>query len=129
MRIEIFHNETPREADHLSADNGTACGRFWGFCTNCWLLKVQQFDTNQFPRSEAWDQRLLNELFRAMQNEMADAPNEFMQRVQPERTRSLSVGDVVVLDEDAAFVVAGVGFEPVDPADVRRAVENYLPAA
>jgi hypothetical protein len=130
--VSVFHQVTFTDEDRrerLNDHDGTQygmtqepgkdgpCGLFWGFCTQCSVKQVAEFTTD-LTGTDA-----LDKVYQQMQNGIEEVGITSL-GWQPAETRSLSVGDVVVLD-DQAFVVAGMGFHQVDLADVRRAVENY----
>lgn len=111
--VTIIHNHgavTPdrRERQDHSNDNGDPCGVFWDFCSNCIARVEYSYET---------DRTELEQIYR--DNNAVDGTE---QNVIHER-RSLSVGDVVVVG-DEAHKVARMGFEPVDPAVVARALKN-----
>lgn len=118
----IVHNQTIATADGMSVlrhDNpeGEPCGPFWGFCENCVATVVTGFESD----------RDLEAIYTSLQNGIGSR--------NPERTRSLSVGDVIVFHSDPfgghpkeeAFVVAPTGFRPVALKTVRTALDNEVP--
>jgi hypothetical protein len=121
MKATIYHNTYAiGMLDNIlnghKNEEDKPCGPFWNTCTNCTMKPVAQIEVAD--QAEVMD--LLETIFHGMQNGIGN--------LNPPQTRSLSVGDVVVLHQDGgdeAWVVASMGFKPTDLADTLRGVDNY----
>jgi hypothetical protein len=80
--------------------NETVGSMFWAYHPDA-ILRCAYRGTMELP---ADDQQALNQIFSAFNRD--ERPDGY-------RDRSLSVGDVVTLDSQSSYAVAGVGFEPL----------------
>ena len=130
-RVRVFHNNTGMNdiADrHIDNERGRPCGAFTGFCTKCKDVRQVATFTYTRPSGES-NETLMDKVYQDMQNGLEELgiTQALPEVIQPEQTRSLSMGDVITLEDswDAqAFVVASTGFEQVNYADVLNNAER-----
>lgn len=111
--VAIFHNVQVISEDRtrrLSAhDNqGDFCGPFDGFCSKCMLKPVMVYEVDDFAKPYTFEDAY-------MANQEGNPTGA--------RVRSLSVGDVVIIDGEAAYVDT-IGFKPTTVEAVNKAVQR-----
>lgn len=123
MKVTVIHNQTATTPDRMQryyGEHEDGClGMFFNFCGGCIARVAYRYDS---PTAD------LNDIYRA--NNRVDGSEV---EVVPSTSRSLSVGDVVVLHEGRifyggkAYKVCNFGFEEVDMGKVLSALSNDPP--
>lgn len=89
---------------------------------------LEVVNTGTYPAPATDIHELLEQVFTYTQNDFADSPDNPFPGLQPENTRSLSMGDVVHITVDGLgagyWVVAVVGFKRIDGALVLDAYDR-----
>ena len=121
MQITIIHNTILTDEDNtrrIEIDHDGMClGAFFDFCRKCITRVAYTYDRPETATVE----QVLETVYR--ENNAVDGSEENVKR----QKRSLSVGDVVIVNGRSAHKVASMGFEEVDLTDVFESLGNPLP--